>query len=247
MHKRPITHPDIESESDVPMYSMRINKYLALKGLATRRSADDLIRKKAVTVNGRIAVLGERVNATDVVEVRGGDKPANFVYYAFNKPAGMPVAADKKSGKDIVQSISLKGVFPVGMLEKSASGLVILTNDRRIIDRLENPKYAHPKKYLVTARQPLRANFKDKMEAGITIAGGSTVFPRVEIIDPVTFTVSMAGNAYSIGQIMALFQNEVASVLRTEILNLRLGKLAPNSHKPISGEELAISLKTLGL
>lgn len=226
---------------------MRINKYLALKGMATRRTADDLIRKKAVTVNGHIAVLGERVNATDAIEVRGGAKPANYVYYAFNKPAGMPVSADKKSGKDILQSIPLKGVFPVGSLDKSAAGLVILTNDRRIIDRLENPKYAHPKKYLVTTHENLRTNFKEKMDAGISIAGGPTVFPRVEIIDPATFTMSLAGSAYSIGNMLALFQNQIATMTRTEILNIRLGKLAPNSHKPISGEELAIFLKTLGL
>ncbi|MCX6715477.1 MAG: pseudouridine synthase [Candidatus Taylorbacteria bacterium] len=247
MQKHPTSYSKADSTADKPEYPMRINKYLALKGLATRRSADDLIRKKAVTVNGHIAVLGEKIKAEDAVEVRGGAKPANYVYYSFNKPAGMPVSADKKSGKDIIQSIPLKGVFHVGTLEKSAAGLVILTNDRRIIDRLENPKYAHPKKYLVTTRQPLRANFKEKMDAGITIAGGPTVFPRVEIVDPVTFTVSLAGNAYSLGNILALFQNEIATVLRTDVLNIRLGKLAPNSHKPISGEELAIFLKSLGL
>ena len=218
---------------------MRINKYLALKGLATRRTADDLIRKKAVTVNGRVAVLGERVNETDAVEVRGGGagKPANYVYYSYNKPAKLPIA----------QSLPLKGVFPVGSLDKNASGLVILTNDRRIVDRLENPKYAHPKKYLVITRAPLRQNFKDKMEAGITISGGPTVTPRVEILGPDSFTASYPGNAYSIGQMLGLFQNETTSVTRTEILNIRLGKLAPRSTKPISGEELAIFLKTLGL
>ncbi len=226
---------------------MRINKYLALKGMATRRTADDLIRKKAVTVNGRIAVLGERVNADDAVEVRGGAKPANYVYYSYHKPAGMPVSADKKSGKDIVQSISLKGVFPVGTLEKTASGLVILTNDRRIIDRLENPKYKHPKKYLVTTKQPLRPNFQEKMAAGITIKGGPTVYPRVEILEPTIFTISLAENTYSIGAMMSLFQTDIESIARTGILNLNLGKLAPNSHKPISGEELNIFLKTLGL
>jgi 23S rRNA pseudouridine2604 synthase len=230
-----------------PEWPMRINKYLALKGLATRRSADDLIRKKSITVNGRIAIIGERVKQDDIVEVRGGAKPANYVYYSFNKPAGMPVSADKKSSNDIIQSIPLKGVFPVGSLDKSAAGLIILTNDRRIIDRLENPKYAHPKKYVITTKQPLRPNFKEKMEAGITIAGGPTIFPRVEIVDPVTFNVSMSGTAYTFGAILALFQNEIATITRSEILNIRIGKLAPKSTKPISGEELAIFLKTLGL
>jgi len=226
---------------------MRINKYLALKGLATRRSADDLIRKKAVTVNGRVAVLGEKVNADDAVEVRGGAKPANYVYYAYHKPAGMPVSADKKNAKDILQSVQLKGVFPVGALDRDASGLIILTNDRRIIDRLENPKYAHPKRYVITTREPLRANFKDKMEAGISIGGRPTVTPIVKILDPDRFAISIAGNAYSLGSMLALFQNEVKDMVRTGILNIELNKLAPNSHRPISGEELSVFLKSLGL
>jgi len=233
--------------SEKPEYPMRINRYLALKGYATRRSADDLIRKKIVTVNGHIAVLGEKINAEDIVEVRANKKVENYVYYAFNKPVGMPVSADKKSNKDIIHSIPLKGIFPVGTLEKSASGLVILTNDRRIIDRLENPKYEHPKKYLVTTRAPLRANFKEKMETGITIAGDPTVYPRVEIIDPNSCVISITKNNYSIGAMLALFQNAAETITRTDVLNVRLGKLAPNGYKPISGEELSIFLKSLGL
>lgn len=239
MQKLPEKAPDA--------YPMRINKYLALKGFSTRRGADELIEKKLVSINGRFAVLGDKVNATDKVEVSQKKKAENYVYYAYNKPVGITTGETRKGDKDISQSIQLKGVFPVGSLDKKDGGLIILTNDRRIIDRLENPRHAHVKKYMVVAREPLRANFKEKIEAGISLDGGPMMMPRVHMVSPSIAAITLTEPSNPIRAILSLFRAEAESITRTEIVNIQLAKMAPNSYRPISGEELALFLKNLGL
>ena len=243
--------PVVKGPSPIPAkdpnaFPMRINKYLALKGYATRRGADDLIAKKAVTLNGRFAVVGDKVNETDVVDVRKGKQPENYVYYACNKPAGMTVLDTRKGQKGFINSLPA-GVFPVGSLDKEASGLVIFTNDRRIIDRLENPNHAHPKEYMVESRVPFRANFKEKLEAGVTLEGGPAISCHVSLKAPNLAIVSIIDHKKRIRQIVSLFGAETTNLERTGILNVKLGKVSPNGYRKIEGEELAIFLKALGL
>ena len=107
-------------------FPMRINKYLAWKGYSTRRDADKMVEKKQVTVNGRFAVLGDKVNETDTVEVRTSKKPQEFVYYAYHKPRGIATEPNRKGTPAVATSIPLKGVFPVGGLDTRAEGLIIL-------------------------------------------------------------------------------------------------------------------------
>ncbi|MEK7572711.1 MAG: pseudouridine synthase, partial [Patescibacteria group bacterium] len=137
---------------------MRINKYLALKNISTRRGADELIEKKQVFINGKFAVLGSKVNKNDKVEVKGNTSTKKLIYYAYNKPIGI-----------ITSDISVNGMFPIGRLDKNSHGLIILTNDGRITDKLLNPKYFHEKEYIVKTSNKLRSSFKQKMENGVNI------------------------------------------------------------------------------
>ncbi|OYV28079.1 MAG: hypothetical protein B7W98_00320, partial [Parcubacteria group bacterium 20-58-5] len=131
-------------------YPMRINKYLAHEGISTRRGADELIARKKVLINGRVAVIGEKVNEGDTVELRGKSSAKKFVYYAYHKPVGVITHSPQLGEKDIKQSVALpKDVFPVGRLDKDSSGLIILTNDGRVTDRLLAPGYDHDKEYRV--------------------------------------------------------------------------------------------------
>ncbi|MFA6094408.1 MAG: pseudouridine synthase [Candidatus Paceibacterota bacterium] len=227
---------------------MRINKYLALKNYATRRGADELISKKLVTINGKFAVLGDKVNETDVVEVRSYKKPAAFVYYAYNKPFGINSDPTLKGENDILSTSSLKGVFPVIGLEKNSHGLVVLTNDRRTIDRMVNPKHSHEKEYSVKVNGILRPNFKEKVEAGMNLENGESVTgSKITNLKESSFNIIMTDSKNPIRQICSLLFAEVKDIECTRIINIKLGKLAPNSHRVIKDAELEEFLKNLGL
>lgn len=226
-----------KEQAQKPEYPMRINKYLALKGFATRRGADELIEKKRVFINGQFAVLGDKVSETDKIEVRQKGKPAEYIYLAYHKPRGLST-----------EEIKLKGVFPVGRLDKDSEGLIILTNDGRITDRLLSPKYSHQKEYFVRTKEKLRSSFKAKMEAGVKIENEMTKPCRVTILDENTFRVILTeGKKHQIRRMcVALFQ-EVKDLKRLRVLNVSLGKLAPNSSRSIDGSELTEFLHSLGL
>ena len=256
--KKPFLNPKAVpvGAAEETTFPMRINKYLAWKGYSTRRGADELIAKKIVTINGRMAVLGDKVAETDTVEVRKNIKPTDFIYYACNKPKGIPVLDTRKgikgfanifAGKSLPGKGSGSELFPVGSLDRDASGLIIFTNDRRIIDRLENPKYAHPKQYFIETIQPLRVNFKEKLEAGVSIEGGPLIECHVQIKGENLCVVSINDPKNRIRQICSLFGAEIASLTRTSILNIQLGSLLTNSFRKIEGDELNIFLKKLGL
>jgi 23S rRNA pseudouridine2604 synthase len=216
-------------------YPMRINKYLALKKISTRRGADLLIKEKKVFINKKLAVLGSRVNETDVIEVKGA-KIIEYKYFAYNKPIGTETDSPKKY------------FFPLGRLDKNSHGLLILTNDGRITDQLLNPKYFHEKEYVVRTKEKLRSNFKQKMEAGVNIEGYVTKPCKIKILSENTFKVILTeGKKHQIRRMCSNLFQEVTDLKRERIMNIKLGNLKPNTLREIKGEELAIFLKSLGL
>ncbi len=133
---------------------MRVNKFLADKGYATRKGADTLILDGKVFVNGAKAVLGMKVSEQDKVEVRGNKK--NIQYFAYYKPRGLLTSSAPEGEMDIKKSkIFPAPFFPVGRLDKDSEGLIIVTNDGRITERLLNPLHSHEKEYLVTVDKNL--------------------------------------------------------------------------------------------
>lgn len=228
-------------------FPMRINKYLGFKGYSTRRGADDLIARRMVTINGRFAALGDQVNEHDTVEVRHMRKPETYSYYAYNKPRGISTDPTRKGTKDISQSIPLNNMFPVGGLDTNAEGLVILTNDRRITDRLLNPAHEHIKEYLIQTITPLRSNFKEKMESGVVINGSKPLHYSTKIINDHLCAVRVTDSGSHLRQMCSMFFAEIESLKRTQIMNITLGKLSPNEFRRIDGEELTGFLRALGL
>ena len=234
-------------------YPMRINRYLALKNLATRRGADDLIKGKKVLINGRVAVLGDKILETDTVTLR--QKTANaprYAYIAFNKPVGLITSAQNRGEKDIVRSLPKElqplRLFPIGRLDKESHGLIILTNDGRITDKLLNPKYEHEKEYIVSTARPLRNNFKEKMEGGISIEGYVTKPARVEQLDDTTFRIVLKeGKTHQVRRMVSALFNEVTDLERVRIMNIELGNLPPNSYKILEGKPLNDFLRSLGI
>ncbi len=233
---------------DTLTYPMRINKYLALKNHATRRGADELIRKNKVVINGKFAVLGDKVEKDDEVEVLGGKKTKDYDYYAYHKPVGIVTLAPASGEKGIMDSIDLKGVFPVGRLDKASSGLIILTSDGRVTDRLLNPKYEHDKEYIVTTADKLRNNFKEKMEQGVDIGDAVTKKCEVKILGDNKFSITLSeGKRHQIRRMATACFADVKDLQRVRVMNISLGKLAPNSYRKIEGDELNTFLRSLGL
>jgi len=229
-------------------YPMRINKYLAKQGVATRRAADDLIAKKKVLINGRIAVLGDKVSETDKVELAGTIPAQNNLYYAYNKPVGIITHSPQVGERDIRQSVPMDGVFPVGRLDKDSSGLIILTNDGRVTDRLLNPDYDHDKEYQVRVTENLREGFKKAMEAGVDIEGYLTAPCKVRKTGPRSFNVTLTeGKKHQIRRMVAALHNQVVDLERVRILNIRLENLKPGAWRPIAGDELKTFLTQIGM
>jgi 23S rRNA pseudouridine2604 synthase len=209
---------------------MRINKYLADKKISTRRGADELIKQKKVFINGKLAVLGDQVEETDKVEVKGIEKK-EYKYYAYNKPIGIETDSPRED------------LFPLGRLDKASHGLLILTNDGRITDALLNPKYVHEKEYLVKTKEKLRSNFKQKMEAGVNIEGYKTKKCTVQVLNDNTFRITLTeGKKHQIRRMCSALFQEVADLKRERIMNIKLGNLGLNSLREIRGQELTTFL-----
>jgi 23S rRNA pseudouridine2604 synthase len=233
---------------EAPLYPMRINKYLALKNYATRRGADTLVEKGQVFINDSRAVLGDKVNENDKVEVHNRGKAKEYIYLAYNKPRGIITHSPQHGEKEVKEDIPIRDVFPVGRLDKDSTGLLILTNDGRVTDRLLNPKHAHDKEYIVTTKNNLRSSFKAKMEAGVKIENEMTKPCKVDIINENTFRITLGeGKKHQIRRMcVALFQ-EVDTLKRVRIMNIILGKVEEGSYRKIVGEELKVFLTALGL
>lgn len=235
-------------------YPMRINKYLAMKKVSTRRDADELVKNKRIFINGKLAVLGSKVNEQDLVEVKKGGNKKKYIYFAYNKPIGTITHSPQKEEHDIQKNIKdinlLEGIardiFPIGRLDKKSHGLIILTNDGRITDQLLSPKYFHEKEYLVKTSNKLRSNFKQKMEAGVDIEGYITKKCKVTIINKFTFKVILTeGKKHQIRRMCSALFQEVSNLKRIRVMNILLGNLKPNGLREIKEKELSIFLGSL--
>lgn len=240
---------------------MRINKYLASKNISTRKGADELVTKKKVFINGKLAMLGSKVSEGDSVEVNGtkdlsalAEEKKNYIYFTYNKPVDVITHSPQNKEQDIKEALKtnpvsrgiLDSIFPVGRLDKNSHGLILLTNDGRITDQLLNPKYLHEKEYLVKTSNKLRSNFKQKMEAGVNIEGYVTKKCKVTILNDFAFRIVLTeGKKHQIRRMCSALFQEIANLKRERIMNIKLGNLKPNNLREIKGEELDIFLKSV--
>lgn len=226
---------------------MWINKYLASEGYTTRRGADDLVKAKKVFINGRLAVPTDKVLLGDKVEVKGASK-ITYHYYAYHKPRGVITHSAQGEETEITELVPIKGVFPVGRLDKASHGLIILTNDGRITDRLLSPNYEHEKEYEVKVEPALKANLKAKMERGVNIEGYKTKPAKVTILTPNKFRIILTeGKKHQIRRMCAAFDYAVRELKRTRVMNIKLDKLGEGQYRELTGEELKTFLTGLGL
>jgi len=237
-----------QQNPEKPLFPMRINKYLAYRKHSTRRGADDLIKQKKVFLNSRLAVLGDKVNEHDNVEVRFTGKQKPHAYFAYNKAKGIVTHSAQGNEKEIKYVVALKDVFPVGRLDKDSHGLIILTSDGRITERLLGKEFAHEKEYIVTTKEKLRTSFKKNMEKGVKIESEMTAPCKVQILGERKFMVILTeGKKHQIRRMCAALFQEVEDLERVRIMNIRLGNLNQGGYRKIEGDELKEFLHALDL
>ena len=235
--------------SDFPI---RINKYLADHKIASRREADVLLEAKKVLVNGKVAVIGQKINEGDKVEVKGTTK--KYVYLAYYKGRGIITHSPAEGEVDIVTRLkkdySLTDIFPVGRLDKDSEGLIILTNDGRMTAPLLDPEAKHEKEYEVTIDKPITGMFSTLMALGVDIEGYRTKPAKVVRIPKTDkrFLLTLTeGKKHQIRRMCAALGYQVQSLKRVRIMSIQIGDLKPNQYRKIAGNELKSFLAELGL
>ncbi|MBT2620192.1 MULTISPECIES: 23S rRNA pseudouridine(2604) synthase RluF [Chryseobacterium] len=226
------------------MEKTRINKYLSEVGFCSRRAADKLLEEGRIKINGKIPELGTKVSDEDVVEVDGKpireseEKP---VYIAFNKPVGIVCTTDAKREKNnIVDYINHpKRIFPIGRLDKPSEGLILLTNDGDIVNKILRARNNHEKEYLVRVDKPVNPRFLDKMRNGVPILDTVTKKCEVEKVDDMTFRIILTqGLNRQIRRMCEYLGYEVKKLKRIRIMNIKLD-LPMGKWRDLTDEELA--------
>ena len=228
---------------------MRINKYLAQNDIASRREADELIRRGQIHINGRVAKLGDQVSEDDKVTV-GKNAAKNLVYYAFNKPVGIVTCLPQRDEKEIADISKIpEKVFPVGRLDKDSHGLIILTNDGRVTEKLLSPEKKHEKEYFVSVDKSLKDNFLRKMGEGVKLDDGyRTQKAKVKKINDFLFSIILTeGKRRQIRRMCAALGYSVRDLKRVRIMNIKIEKLAPGKERRIEAVELDGFMEKLGL
>jgi 23S rRNA pseudouridine2604 synthase len=206
----------------------RINKYLSEVGHCSRRGADKLVEQGRVTINGKVPELGTKISSTDEVRVDGQlistpqEKP---VYIAFNKPIGIVCTTDTQVEKDnIIDYINFpKRIFPIGRLDKPSEGLIFLTNDGDIVNKILRARNMHEKEYIVTVNQPVNKEFVHKMGNGIPILDQITRKCDVEQIGKYKFKIILTqGLNRQIRRMCEYLDYRVTKLRRVRIMNITL-------------------------
>lgn len=220
---------------------IRLNKYLADKGLATRRSADVLIEKGRVFVNGKRAVLGQKVISSDSVVIDTANQ-AEFVYILYHKPTGMVISDTETSStilRDIEKATGASRLSFVGRLDADTEGLVLVTNDGRVTRRILDG--THAQSYKVTTSKQVSGHALNRLKRGVIIEGHrtETISLMPDKRDPYTFTISiLEQKRHSVRSMCAAVGLEVQKLTRTGLGTLTLGALKPGQftvlRKPIA-------------
>ena len=206
----------------------RINKYLSEVGYCSRREADKLIDAGRVTVNGVVPEMGTKINDDDEVRVDGklvANSSKSFTYLAFNKPVGIVCTTDTRVEKDnIIDYINYhKRIFPIGRLDKMSEGLIFLTDDGDIVNKILRASNNHEKEYIVTVDKSISQTFLERMRNGVPILDTVTRKCRVEKIDSTTFNIVLTqGLNRQIRRMCEYLGYEVQTLKRVRIMNIKL-------------------------
>lgn len=225
----------------------RINKYLSEVGYCSRREADKLIQAGRVTINGVVPEMGTKIAPNDEVHVDGElikNTKETFVYLAFNKPIGIVCTTDTRVEKDnIIDFINYpKRIFPIGRLDKPSEGLILLTDDGDIVNKILRASNNHEKEYIVTVDKPISQTFINRMAGGIYLEDleRTTKKCKVKRINSQTFSIILTqGLNRQIRRMCEYLTYEVQTLKRVRIMNIPLD-IPIGQYRELTSEELKI-------
>lgn len=220
---------------------IRINKYLSNSGYCSRREADRLLEAGRVTVDGEPAILGSRVCPGQEIRVDGRavSQSEETIMLAFHKPVGIVCTSSRKEKNNIVDFLHFdKRIYPVGRLDKESTGLILLTNNGEITDRILRSRNGHEKEYEVRVHKPMKPEIVRAMEQGVPILGTMTKPCRIAMLDKCTFRMVLTqGLNRQIRRMCDYFGYHVISLRRIRIMNIELGSLPVGEWRYVTEEE----------
>ena len=238
----------LRTDSEWPV---RLNRFLSDCGFCSRREADRLIEAGKVTVDGRIAVLGQKVYEGQTVTACGKEVKTEdrLILLAFNKPMGIECTADKENPDNIVDYIGYPSrIYPVGRLDKQSHGLILLTNTGDLVNSILKGSNYHEKEYVVRIDRPVTDDFLKEMSAGCVLSEKEIARPcRVEKLSCDTFKIILTqGLNRQIRRMCSHFGAEVVDLKRTRIMNIELKGIEEGKYRELSGNEFKGLLEGLG-
>lgn len=232
--------------------SIRLNKYLSDAGVCSRRAADKAIEEGRVLVNGKPAEMGMRIGPEDEVlfdgkPVSNADKKP--VLIAYNKPVGIVCTAEKREKNNIIDHINYpERIYPIGRLDKDSNGLILLTNQGDLVNKIMRAANAHEKEYIVTVDKDIDSDFINKMSAGVYLdeLEVTTRKCQVEKLSKRTFKIVLTqGLNRQIRRMCQMLGFRVRSLKRVRIMNIKLNDLQEDTYRDVTEAELKVLNKML--
>ncbi|TMM45014.1 23S rRNA pseudouridine(2604) synthase RluF [Colwellia ponticola] len=228
-------------------FPKRLNKYISDSGFCSRRSADKMIENNRVTINDKIPELGTKVLEGDIVKVDGydiapisGDK-SDRIYIAYNKPIGITCTTEKHVRGNIIDAVGhTKRIFPIGRLDKPSEGLIFLTSDGDIVNKILRAENAHDKEYIVTVDKPISERFITRMSRGVPILGTITKPCIVQMKSRFVFSIILTqGLNRQIRRMCEYLDYEVTQLKRIRIMSIDLTNLKSGQWRNLTTSEMA--------
>ncbi|MBA6343083.1 23S rRNA pseudouridine(2604) synthase RluF [Colwellia sp. MB02u-10] len=228
-------------------YEKRLNKYISDSGYCSRRFADKLIENNRVTINGKVPELGTKVVSGDTVCIDGNEIKASAsnhtdrVYIAYNKPIGITCTTERQVKGNIIDAIGhTKRIFPIGRLDKPSEGLIFLTSDGDIVNKILRAENAHDKEYIVKVDKPISERFVERMSKGVPILGTITKPCIVKHESKYVFRIILTqGLNRQIRRMCEYLDYEVTELQRSRIMNVELGNLRSGEWRDLTTSEMA--------
>ena len=221
---------------------IRLNKFLSDAGYCSRREADRLVEQGVVKVNGKTAVMGQKVTINDSIMVKGKNisREEEQILIALNKPVGIECTTDLNNPDNIVDFINFdKRIYPIGRLDKNSQGLILLTNDGSIVNNILKGSNYHEKEYVVTVDKPVTDDFIKKMSTGVRILDHVTRPCKVAKVKKHVFNIVLTqGLNRQIRRMCGELGYNVQKLKRIRIMNIELGNLPVGQYRKVTDSEL---------
>ena len=231
-------------------HTIRINKFFTEQGICSRREADRLVDSGAITINGRVAKLGDQVEPSDVIARDGQVLPWGkaSLYIKYHKPVGVTTTSESHVARNIIAEIGHpERIFPIGRLDKDSSGLILLTNDGNIVNEILRTEFGHEREYLVRVDRPFDQTFLDHMAEGVVILGSRTKPCRMSRVGPDRFRIVLTeGRNRQIRRMCHALGYRVILLHRTRIMHITVNGLGIGEWKELTSQERAQLLDAVG-